>query len=78
MRAHCSDDGTASKEHKEAWNAELAFSTKYKEETGRHWTAYYPRPPPKLSMWDADFYHQTHNVTSTHGKFHCIPPRDER
>ena len=69
------DDGSASAEHKRLWAEEVAFSESYRNSTGRHWTAFYPRPPPKLYMWPADHYGQVHKVKSQHTHYHCVPRR---
>jgi hypothetical protein len=47
------DDGTASAAHVAAWEAEKAFDVAYLERTGKHWVAYWPKPPPILPMWQA-------------------------
>jgi hypothetical protein len=67
------DDGTASDEEKGRWQVELDFDRGYMNRTGRHWVSFYPRDPPKLHMWDADFVGQVHTITTRHTQFHCVP-----
>jgi len=37
------------------------------------WIAYYPRKPPILHMFKADYVGQKHSVTSKHGYYKCYP-----
>jgi prolyl 4-hydroxylase len=67
------DDGTASAAEKKRWADEKAFDDAYHNRTGRHWVSYYPRPPPALSMWPADFVGQAHAVSTRFTHFDCFP-----
>ena len=65
------DDGSASNAEKQRWQEELAFDKEYLKQNGRHWVSFYPRPPPVLHMWDADYIGQVHTITTRHTKFDC-------
>lgn len=52
------------------------FSLKYYDFTGREYMTVYPRPKPLHFMWPADFFGQTHWVTSPETHFHTIPSSD--
>lgn len=49
------------------------FSEKYKEFTGRDYLNMYPRPKPLHYMWRADYFGQTHWVTSKETHFKELP-----
>lgn len=52
---------------------EMNFMKDYLNRTGKPWLAHYPRDPPKLYMWDADFKDQVHQVESNNGYWTCLP-----
>ena len=60
--------------HYMSWRKTLAFNDVYKKYTGRSYLAHYLRPPPMHYMWPADFFEQTHWVTSTETHFTSLPP----
>jgi len=41
---------------------EVEFTTKYQQQKGMPWLSYYPRNPPILNMWAADYIGQEHFV----------------
>uniref|UniRef100_A0A7S2X9L4 Fe2OG dioxygenase domain-containing protein n=1 Tax=Lotharella oceanica TaxID=641309 RepID=A0A7S2X9L4_9EUKA len=43
---------------------EVAFMKDYQNRTGLPWLSFYPRSPPILHMWDADYIGQEHLVES--------------
>ena len=49
------------------------FFKEYEEKHGIPWLAYYPRDPPILHMWSADYIGQTHTITSNEPYWLCIP-----
>jgi hypothetical protein len=51
--------------------AEKAFAAQYLEEHGVPWSAYWPKAPPTLYMWPAEFVGQSHPVTTRFGPFEC-------
>jgi len=53
------------------------FSEKYKEFTGRDYLNMYPRPKPLHYMWRADYFGQTHWVTSKETHFKELPPNSK-
>lgn len=73
------DDGfPPTKEFEDYTDAEMAFMSKYKNETGVDWRGFYgkngPRGPPILHMWPAERIGQVHRVNSSHGKWSCSGP----
>ena len=53
----------------------LKFAAEYKNFTGgSEWLAMYPKDPPSHPMWRADYFGQTHTVTSRETHFQEIPP----
>lgn len=54
---------------------ERAFMEKYERESGLPWLSYYPRDPPVLNVWPADYVGQTHVVYSEHGYYHPVALR---
>lgn len=66
-----------SKSHQDqymAWRKTIAFNEVYKEHTGRSYLANYLRPPPIHYMWPADYFEQTHWITSKATHFISLPP----
>jgi hypothetical protein len=51
--------------------AEKAFAASYLESHGRPWSAYWPKAPPSLHMWPAEFVGQVHAVSTPFGPFEC-------
>lgn len=66
------DEATADPEDLERHKAEVKFSEEYKNKTGRHWLAYYPKGPAQTFMWPCDFIGQKHTVTSKYGLKHTM------
>ena len=56
----------------------LLFSEQYKEKAGREWLALYgQRFPPRYHMWPAEFFGQTHTITTKEIYFVEYPPEEE-
>ena len=53
------------------------FSKKYFEFTGREYLAFYPRNKPSHKMWRADYFGQTHWVTTPETHFVTLPDESE-
>jgi hypothetical protein len=53
------------------------FNLKYKEVTGREYLSHYPRQKPQHYMWRADYFGQTHWVTSPEVHFRQLPPAQD-
>ena len=59
------------------WN-NLAFNSVYKRCTNREWLALYGRKHrPRLPMWPADYFGQTHTFTTKESRFKNIPPKEK-
>jgi len=56
------------------WRRTLSFHEQYRNFTGRSWLANYGRDPPKNFMWKADYFGQTHWVTTKETHFAEVPP----
>lgn len=52
------------------------FGLEYKKFTGRSYLANYPRPRPPHFMWRADYFNQTHWVTTNETRFITKPPQE--
>jgi hypothetical protein len=50
------------------------FGLAYRNFTGRSYLVNYPRPPPIHFMWRADYFNQTHWVTTRETHFAKLPP----
>lgn len=55
----------------------LAFNDVYLNVTGRAYLSNYPRPRPVHFMWPADYFNQTHWVTTRETHFKELPPAEE-
>lgn len=55
----------------------LRFSEVYQNVTGRQYLVNYPRPRPVHFMWPADYFNQTHWVTTRETLFTKLPPAEE-
>lgn len=55
----------------------LAFNDVYLNATGRAYLSNYPRPRPVHFMWPADYFNQTHWVTTRETHFVDLPPADQ-
>jgi prolyl 4-hydroxylase len=53
------------------------FSQEYKKFTGRSYLAHYPRERPPHFMWRADYFNQTHWITSLETKFRQKPTPEQ-
>lgn len=53
------------------------FGLEYKKFTGRSYLVNYPRPRPPHFMWRADYFNQTHWVTSKETHFIQKPPPED-
>uniref|UniRef100_A0A7S3NK16 Fe2OG dioxygenase domain-containing protein n=1 Tax=Aureoumbra lagunensis TaxID=44058 RepID=A0A7S3NK16_9STRA len=51
---------------------EIEFYEKYKNETGLPWLSFYPRDPPWLNMWPADYIGQQHVIGTAHGYYDYV------
>lgn len=51
------------------------FGEIYKEKTGRSYLVNYPRNPPRHFLWRADYFGQTHWVTTKETHFNVLPPK---
>jgi hypothetical protein len=58
------------------WRQTLLFNEQYKNVTGRSYLANYLRAPPMHYMWRADYFGQTHWVTTKETHFVELPPAD--
>jgi hypothetical protein len=58
------------------WRQTLLFNEQYKNVTGRSYLANYLRKPPMHYMWRADYFGQTHWVTTKETHFVSTPPSD--
>ncbi|KAL3943937.1 MAG: hypothetical protein SGBAC_001971 [Bacillariaceae sp.] len=71
--------GVLSSEERELydmWQNTLSFHEQYRNFTGRSWLANYGRDRPKNFMWRADYFGQTHWVTTKETHFAEVPPAD--
>eukprot|EP01084_Bolivina_argentea_P008404 15748_1 len=59
--------------HYQTFLDEEKFMKQYKERTGYPWLAHYPRDPPILPMWAAQFIGQKHTIISNQSYWHCFP-----
>ena len=53
------------------------FGLEYKKFTGRSYLVNYPRPRPPHFMWRADYFNQTHWVTTKETRFIRKPPQED-
>lgn len=56
----------------------VLFGEEYKKFTGRSYLVNYPRPGPSHHMWRADYFNQTHWVTTRETHFEKMPPIEKR
>eukprot|EP01084_Bolivina_argentea_P315259 546132_1 len=73
---HFKDPDVQSQELIEFNKKKQKFREEYFNKTGNRWIAYYPRDPPKLHMFAADFIGQTHTVLSNNSFYNCYPITD--
>lgn len=52
---------------------EKKFMTDYRRIYGRPWLAHYPRGPPILPMWKAEYIGQIHTIESNESYWNCLP-----
>ena len=70
------DPKTREEEESQQRREKQEFLSKYHEETGLRWLAYYPRPKPFLYMYPCDNIDDRYNITSIHTYYHCYPATD--
>ena len=78
LQRHLDDDERA---QYDLWKKTLLYNEQYKAFTGRSYLANYgstgPRSPPMHYMWRADYFGQTHWVTTKETHFVSLPPKEE-
>jgi hypothetical protein len=59
----------------ETMRRNILFSQEYRQTTGREYLAMYPRKKPSHFMWRADYFGQTHWVTTQETHFTEVPSK---